>query len=241
MPQLIDIKHYSKKDLVYQTLKDAVINLRWKPGEKKSFGELSQLLKVSRSPIAEACKLLENEGWVIIKPQVGVEVAQLSGDEIAENYKIRGTLEGLAGMLALPNLKETELVALQQHLLDMERAEKNDDLLFFIERNEVFHRLILEASKSIQLINILKHIWESSKRYRVFFRHLPNVLKESNQYHARILSALKEKDTTFLRLNLEKDSWEFGEKLSKYLTGKTDLYPKGVIAQEVLQHQWKET
>jgi DNA-binding GntR family transcriptional regulator len=217
MSQVFNIKHHSKKDLAYQTLKDAVIDLRWRPGERKSLGELSSLLKVSRSPIAEACKLLEKEGWVIIKPQVGIEVAQLSGEVIAENYKIRGTLEGLAGMLALPYLKEIDFLALQEHVEDMEKAQKNEDLSFFIGRNEAFHRLICEASKSIQLINILTQIWESSKRYRVFFRHLPNVLKDSNNYHAKILSALKDRDVTSLRSNIERDSWDFGEKLSKYL------------------------
>jgi DNA-binding GntR family transcriptional regulator len=217
MPEISKINHRSKTDLVYQILKDAVIDLHWRPGEKRSISDLSALLNVSRSPVAEACKILEKEGWVIIKPQVGVEVAQLSKEEIEENFKIRGVLEGLAGMVALPHLGKTDVSSLQQHLTDMEKAQKNKDLSSFIEQNHAFHRLICQASKMPQLINILEHFWDASKRYRVFFRHLPNVLEDSNMNHKKILSALKEGNILSLRMAIEKDSWDFGEKLTKYL------------------------
>jgi DNA-binding GntR family transcriptional regulator len=225
MSVLFKIDHQSKKDLVYQTLKDAVIDLRWRPGEKKSFNEISGLLKVSRTPVAEACKLLEKEGWVIIRPQVGVEVAQLSAEEIEENFKIRGVLEGLAGLKALQHLTEADFLTLEHLCSEMEEAsQKNNDLPTFIEKNHSFHKLICEASKMTELLKVLQHFWDNGKRYRVFYKHLPNVLKDSNQNHMEILSALKGKDVLSVRSKLEKDSWEFGEKLTQYLAKEKALH-----------------
>ena len=208
--------HRSKKDLVYQILKDAVIDRRWHPGEKRSFEEISSMLQVSRTPVAEACKLLEKEGWVIIRPQVGVEVAPLSQEEILENLKIRGALEGLAGTEAIQHLREKDFEKLRQILTLMESTQKTNDFQKFIEWNQSFHHMIYQATKMRQLIKTLDQYWDHGKRYRGFYKHLPNVLAESNRRHRKILAALKAKNKEIVRTELEKDSWKFGEKLSRY-------------------------
>jgi DNA-binding GntR family transcriptional regulator len=217
MADIGQVEHRSKKELVYQILKDAVIDRRWTPGEKRSFSELSALLHVSRTPVAEACKLLEKEGWVIIKPQVGVEAAQLTREEITENYKIRAALEGLAGTEAIKHLREDDFRKLHELLAEMEAAEPKKDYAQFYEVNRVFHRLIYQASQMGQLIRTLDHFWDSGKRYRFFYRHLPNPLEDSNRYHRRILAALKAKDVSLARSFLEKDTLEFGKKLRRYV------------------------
>ena len=219
-PTLGTILHRSKKELVYQILKEAVIDRRWHPGEMRSFIEISNLLKVSRTPVAEACKLLEKEGWVIIRPQVGVEVAPISIGEIIENLKIRGVLEGLAGLEAMNFLEEKDFENLRQLLKLMETTPKKSEFEKFIEWNQVFHRMIYKASRMEQLIRILDQYWDNGKRYRAFYKHLPNILADANRRHSKILNALKTKDRGLVRAELEKDSWDFGQKLSKYFLGK---------------------
>jgi len=211
-----EIRHRSKKDLVYQMLKEAVIDRRWHPGEMRSFIEISNILKVSRTPVAEACKLLEKEGWVIIRPQVGVEVASISKEEIIENLKIRGVLEGLAGSEAMNHLKEKDFEKLRQFLKLMESTQRKREFEKFIEWNQAFHRTIYKASRMEQLTRILDQYWDNGKRYRAFYKHLPNILAEANRRHSKIVNALKTKNEGLVRAELEKDSWEFGEKLSRY-------------------------
>jgi DNA-binding GntR family transcriptional regulator len=159
---------------------------------------------------------LEKEGWVIIRPQVGVEVAPLSEEEILENLKIRGALEGLAGTEAIQHLREKDFEKLRQILVLMENAPQNNDFQKFIEWNRAFHRMIYQASKMGQLIKTLDQYWDYGKRYRGFYKHLPNILAESNRRHRIILAALKAKNKEIVRTELEKDSWNFGEKLSRY-------------------------
>jgi DNA-binding GntR family transcriptional regulator len=216
MADIGKIEHRSKKELAYQILKNAVIDRRWNPGEKKSLSELSALLDVSRTPVAEACKLLEKEGWVIIRPQVGVEVVHLSREEIWENYRIRAVLEGLAGTEAIQHLQDRDLRKLQQLLAEMEAAEPKNDYARFYNVNRVFHRMIYQASKMSQLIQTLDHFWDSGRRYRFYYRHLPHVLEESNRTHRKILAALKTRKVSSVRTFLEKDTLDFGKMLTRY-------------------------
>jgi DNA-binding GntR family transcriptional regulator len=211
------IEHKTKKELVYNILKDLVIDGKWRPGERKTFSEISELLNVSRSPVAEACKMLEYDGWIIIKPQVGVEAASPTCKEISENYKIRAVLEGLAGVEAIPHLRDNDFEILEKKLSEMIKTEANNDFATFYKVNRTFHEHIYKASNMAHLIKTLDYFWESAMRYRYYYKHLPDVLVDSNNHHKEILSSLKSGNSDLTRSYLEKDSLDFGRKLTYYL------------------------
>jgi DNA-binding GntR family transcriptional regulator len=215
-PDIARVQHLSKKDLVYQILKDAVIDRRWRPGERKSFNELSALLHVSRTPVAEACKLLEKEGLVTIKPQVGVEAAYLSLEDLNENYRIRCVLEGLACTEAVKHLTDGDHAELDRMLAEMQEAEKRDDFPRFYDVNRAFHRLIYQSSRMPQLIRVLDLFWDSGLRYRFFYKRLPSVLEDANRHHREILKALKAGKKSKIQSCIEQDFMGVWSKLSAY-------------------------
>jgi len=212
------IEHKTKKELSYSVLKASIINGKWSPGERKSISEISELLNVSRTPVAEACKMLEYDGWVSIKPQVGVEPIKPTIEKIAEIMKIRAVLEGLAGMEAIPHLGKKDLEILEQKVVEMNEAESNNDYLKFWKVNRSFHKYIYKATKMVQLEKTLDYYWDSMSFFRFYpNKHLPNLLEHSNKYHRNILSALKSKDANAARSSLERDSLDFAEMLINYL------------------------
>ena len=211
------IEHKTKKELVYTILKDLVIEGKWRPGERKTFIQISELLNVSRTPVAEACKMLEYDGWIIIKPQVGVEAVSPTKKEITEDYKIRAVLEGLAGAEAIPNLKNKDFEVLEQKLTKMIKTEAKDDFSEFYKINRSFHEHIYKASNMVQLVKTLDYFWDCAMMYQAYYKHLPNVLVDSNNHHRKILSNLKSKDANLTRSSLQKDSLDFGQKLTHYL------------------------
>ncbi len=213
---IMKIEHKTKKELAYSILKSLILNKKWNPGERKTFSEISELLDVSRTPVSEACKMLEYDEWVEIKPQVGVEPIMPSIEKIAEIMKIRAVLEGLAGMEAIPHLGKKDFEILEQKVTEMIETESNNDYLKFSNVNRSFHKYIYKATKMVRLAKILDHYWDSMNFFH-FSENLPNLLKHSNIHHRNILSALKSKDANAARSSLEGDSLDFAEILIDYL------------------------
>ena len=212
------IEHKTKKELSYSVLKASIINGKWSPGERKSFSEISELLNVSRTPVAEACKMLEYDGWVIIKPQVGVEPIMPTIEKIAEIMKIRAVLEGLAGMEAIPHLEKKDIEILEQKVAEIIESESSNNYLKWWKLNRSFHKYIYKSTKMVQLSKILDYHWDSMNFFRIYpNKHLPNLLEHSNKHHRNILSALKSKNHSAARSSLERDSLDFAEMLINYL------------------------
>ena len=101
----------------YSTLRDAIINLQFKPGELIRKSELCASLGVSRSPISEAISRLAQEGLVEVFPQAGTYVARFSMDEIREGAFIREALELAAIERLGRQISQEQIVLLAEHRL----------------------------------------------------------------------------------------------------------------------------
>ena len=101
------------RDVVCETLRDAVRNGILKPGERLMEIQLAEELGVSRTPVREAIRRLELEGYVIMMPRRGTYVANLSIRDINEVFEIRTSLESLSSGLAAERITDEELERLQ--------------------------------------------------------------------------------------------------------------------------------
>jgi len=228
------LTHKSKSELAYEAIKNSIIKAQWKPGEKKSFSQLSALLDVSRTPVVDACKQLEIEGLVKVRPQVGVEATILSKNEAGEIFKIRGVLEGLAGVEASQNLTKENFKVLENLIEEMDACSAESDYDRFGNLNRRFHKLIYNASKMELLIKLLDRFWDNGNRYATFFQYLPEIVKRSIKNHREIVQALRAREESFIRLTLEKDSIGFGRALADYLGKNGDIVRKDVGRKEVI-------
>ena len=84
------------RDIVFQTLRKAILNGELEPGERLMETQLGEKLGVSRTPIREAIRKLELEGLVIMVPRKGAQVAQFTGKDIQDVLEVRASLEALA-------------------------------------------------------------------------------------------------------------------------------------------------
>lgn len=210
-------------ELVYETLKKAIIGGQWKIGERRNIKELSEALNVSRTPVLEASKLLEMEGLLRILPQVGLEVPRLTSEDVEEIFYIRGALSGLATEHACRHLKEKEIEKLGNLVESMDQFVEEEDYEQFSKLNRAFHNCVYKNCKLPHLIMLLERYWHNGNRYAQFFRHLPEARICSAQNHHRILAALKDRDEKKARIEAEKDSVDFGAALSAFLQQNKDL------------------
>ena len=104
------------RDVVFETLRDAIIKQVLKPGERLMEIQLADEMGVSRTPVREAIRKLELEGLVVMVPRKGAYVAGVSMKDIHEVYEVRAALEMLAVSLAAERITDEELDALERQV-----------------------------------------------------------------------------------------------------------------------------
>lgn len=147
------------RDQVAQTLREAIISGKFKPGERLLEVELAARLGLSRSPLREALRDLEKDGLVQSTPNKGCAVVQFTHEDVLQIFGIRGALERLAVEWAVRRVTPTDLSKLQEVLDRMEAArnlppaERSEALLAL---DMEFHRIIYQAAGAERLTRMLE-------------------------------------------------------------------------------------
>ena len=102
------------RDVVFNTLREAILRGDLKPGERLMELQLASSLGVSRTPIREAIRMLQQEGLAVTVPRKGAEVAKMTEKDMEDVLKIREALEILAVQLACDNIENEQLMLLEE-------------------------------------------------------------------------------------------------------------------------------
>lgn len=109
------------RDVVFNTLRQAILRGELKPGERLMEIQLANKLGVSRTPIREAIRKLELEGLVLMIPRKGAEVADITEKSLRDVLEVREALEELAVRLACDKIKEEEIEELKKRRRNLKR------------------------------------------------------------------------------------------------------------------------
>lgn len=194
----VDLKirdYKNAREAAFEKIKEAIIKGHFKPGEKLVEQTLAQEMGVSRTPVREAIRRLEAEGFVVSIPRKGVVVSRADKEEIVQLYSIRAELEGLAARWAIENADEDDIQKLDEAISRMEEAAASGDLDGVVQSNTLFHDAIAQASKSRILCTLLKTLQDNIQRFRFQSLHLPGRPEAALAEHKEIVAAIKEKKT----------------------------------------------
>ncbi|MDY6306197.1 MAG: GntR family transcriptional regulator, partial [Oribacterium sp.] len=147
------------RDLVFNTLRQAILKGELKPGERLMEIQLAEKLGVSRTPIREAIRKLELEGLVIMIPRRGAEVARISQRSLQDVLEVRGALEELATDLACQRITDEELQKLQDaenHFKEVVAAGASE--MEIAEADEAYHDIIYAASGNTKLVQMINNL-----------------------------------------------------------------------------------
>ena len=195
---IIDLKirdYKNAREAAFEKIKEAIIKGHFKPGEKLVEQTLAQEMGVSRTPVREAIRRLEAEGFVVSIPRKGVVVSRADKEEIVQLYSIRAELEGLAARWAIENADEDDIRKLDEAISRMEETAASGDLNGVVQSNALFHDAIAQASKSRILCTLLKTLQDNIQRFRFQSLHLPGRPEAALAEHKEIVAAIKEKKT----------------------------------------------
>ena len=182
------------QEIVYDTIRDAILSGRYWPGQRLVADELAKEIGVSRMPVREALHRLEATRLVTLTPHRRAVVNELSEAEIIEIYHIRAVLDGLATRLSAPHLTKPDYDRLNAILDQMAAAAKGKDLNRVLRVNRDFHQIIWQAAHASRLHSLLENLYDASQRFRNISVLLPGRLERLTQEHRRIAQALARGD-----------------------------------------------
>ena len=183
------------RDVVFNTLRQAIITGEFAPGERLMEISLANRLGVSRTPVREAIRKLELEGLVIMIPRKGAQVARITEKNLRDVIEIRTVLEEFAAVLACERIDQSGLHDLRQAHEDFFRSVENGDILDIVDNDETFHDTIFRATNNDRLISIINNLREQFYRYRM--EYVKDIRQRSNlvEEHRELLDAISSRDS----------------------------------------------
>ena len=178
------------RDLVFKTLREAIITGDLKPGERLMEIKLANELGVSRTPVREAIRKLELEGLVIMTARKGAEVAPINEKDLREVLEIRKALESLACQLACRNADDESIEKLRLANKEVINAVKDNNVELITQTDVEFHEVIYEITRNQRLIQMLHQLKEHIFRYRLeYIKEMKNRNSIVDE-HNRIIEAI---------------------------------------------------
>ncbi|WP_264739863.1 GntR family transcriptional regulator [Cytobacillus firmus] len=209
------IKRLSLRDEVYETLKKNIIELQFEPGSRLHDKELAEDFGISRTPVREALKRLEDEGLVVSTPGSSTRVTPLNEDGASNAFPVAASLHSLGARLGVPRLMPSDFARLEAANKNLEAAMKKQDILGAVKADEAFHEVYLSAADNPEIISALKRIMPKIQRLEIAQFGSLNGLKSVEQ-HKKILEASR-KGQEQLASRLVEENWL---NLGGLLTGK---------------------
>lgn len=168
------------RDVVFNTLRQAILTGEMKPGERLMEIHLANKLGVSRTPIREAIRKLELEGLVVMIPRRGAEVAQITWKNLKDVLEVRRALDVLAVELACDRMRQEELTELGRACTEFKEATRTQDWRKIAAADVHLHDIIVRSTRNDRLIQLVNNLAEQMYRYRFEY------IKDSTQYERLI-------------------------------------------------------
>jgi DNA-binding GntR family transcriptional regulator len=185
---------------VYQTLREAILSLAYRPGEILRKPEICEALGVSRSPVADAVARLATEGLVDVVPQAGTFVARFSMEEIREGAFLREAIEVAAVERVAEAITEDQLTQLRRNLTVQAALIADGDVPGFYQMDAAMHELILSFTGFRRLAQVSETAWLHVNRARQLILPVPGRITATLDEHRAILAALEARDPAAARL-----------------------------------------
>src|SRR5512138_2441379 len=205
-------KHLTLREKILETIRDAIMSGGLKPGEKVAEPELADRFGISRTPIREAFRQLESEGYLTVIPRKGAVVTTFSQQDVEEFYAIKSILEGYAARRACEKLTDRDLDRLETINAKLKQMATEGNVGHFFKVHNDFHELFIKAAANDKLIELINSLVSRFKRLRVASLSLPGRMAISVQEHDKIIDAFRKRNGELAERLVRKNA-EYGGKV----------------------------
>lgn len=150
-------------DVAYSVIRDLILRTELKPGQVLAESELMSALKIGRTPLRDALRLLSHDGLVDIEPRRGTTVAPLRSSDLNAIFEVRIAIEPLIADAAIARATPLD----HEHLRALaEQAERNSETQSDVSLDEELHRQLVGISRNRFLVDFYKRLRDESLRFR---------------------------------------------------------------------------
>lgn len=193
--QPIDLNnHQPLREAVCNAIRDAINNGVLKPGDRLMEIQLAEELGISRTPVREAIRKLEMEGFVVMIPRRGTYVTDISLKDVTEIYEIRISLDMLAASLAAERINDDELEEMDRQLLLTSKYNIDTEMEKIVACDSVFHDVLYRAARNERLVTIINNLRDQLTNMRGRTMAQPGRLAETLTEHRILLDAIASRD-----------------------------------------------
>ena len=164
------------------------------PGARIPERELCEQLKISRTPLREALKVLAAEGLVQLLPNRGSRAARLTEKDVRDLFEVCQGLEALAGELACERIGDAEVDEIATAHAAMVQHYHAGDLIQYYRCNRAIHEAIVTAAGNPALSVLYESVTARIRRARYFTPMTPPRWALAVQEHEAMLNALRRRD-----------------------------------------------
>ena len=199
MAEIIEISRLALHDQVATRLRTMLVEGRIPPGAKLNERELSEQLKVSRTPLREAIKLLAAEGLVDLLPNRGAVAVKLTEADVMNAFEVLAGLEGMSGEFAAARITDGELAEIRAQHYEMLACYTRHDLSGYYRLNAAIHEGINAAAKNPLLTSTYDGINARVQSLRFRTNQNEAKWKRAVKEHETMLDALAARDGAAMR------------------------------------------
>ncbi len=184
----------SKNELVYESIRSAILQGELAPGERLVIDEIASTLDVSQIPVREALRQLESDGFVTIRPYVGAAVTQLEADRISEVFHLLEAMEIISGKAACVLGSDDDLARLEDHIKLMDRHTR--DPVSWSADNAQLHQLICDIGHTPLVKNLMTKVLDHwSRLHNLFLQDVfVHRIHDAQKQHWALFEAIRSRD-----------------------------------------------
>jgi len=208
--------HLTLREKIVETIRNAIVNGQLPAGSRVAEPDLADRFGISRTPIREAFRQLETEGFITVIPRKGAVVASLSAKDVSDFYDLKAVLEGYAARIAAKKLTEKDIAKMDSVNRQMEAAAGRKEVRRVLALHNEFHDIFLKACGNEKLHSIVQNLVMQFQRFRLILA-MPGRIEGIIQQHREIIEAFQERD----------------EALAESLVQKNAFHGKNILLQEL--------
>lgn len=204
-------KNQTLRESIADALRASIMQGQLKPGTKISEPALALQYGISRTPVREALRQLDSEGFLQVTPRRGARVAPLTERDVREFYEIKAELEGYAARLACARITEKEIHKMDHLNQQMEECHAKGDYKKVFRLHNEFHEVFHRAAANEQLTLLIKMLVQKFQRFRILLT-ISGKSEGSFKQHREIIEAFRAKDPVLAESLVQKNAM-FGKEV----------------------------
>ncbi len=203
--------HQTLREKIVETIRNAIVSGQLPAGSRVAEPELADKFGISRTPIREAFRQLETEGFITVIPRKGAVVASLSPKDVADFYDLKAILEGYAARSAVKKLTDKDIAKMESLNRQIEAAADRKELRKVLALHNEFHCIFLKACGNEKLYSIVQNLVMQFQRFRLILA-MPGRIEGAIQQHREIIEAFRKQDGALAESLVQKNAF-YGKKI----------------------------